>query len=98
MLISYSDRKPLSGADRIASPQAELAEAFTTFFAYAGRYTIMDDRVIHHAEIASVPNWVDTDLVRLIHIETDRITLRTTLLSVGGTIQVSELIWERANE
>ena len=55
LIISYSGRKPLSGADRIASPVAERAEAFTTSFAYAGRYTLTGDKVIHHVEVASVP-------------------------------------------
>lgn len=94
-LISYGGRKPLSGADRIAAPAEERAEAFATFFAYSGRYSLTGDKVVHHVEIASVENWVNTDLVRLIKLEGDRITLRTPPLSVGGTIITSELVWER---
>lgn len=94
-MISYSGRKPLSGADRIASPADERAEAFATFFAYAGRYSLARDQVIHHVEISSVENWVNTDMVRLIRFEGDRIRLRTPPLSVGGTVQTSELVWER---
>lgn len=95
LIISYSGRKPLSGADRIASPVTERAEAFSTSFAYAGRYSVAADKVIHHVEVASVQNWVNTDLVRVLKVEGDRITLQTPPLSVGGVIQTSELVWER---
>jgi hypothetical protein len=94
-MISHSDRQPLSGPDRIAAPADERAEAFATFFAYAGRYSIMGDRVVHHVEIASVQNWVNTDMVRLMKLDNDRITLRTPSISVGATVQTTELIWER---
>ena len=93
-MISNGGRKPLS-ADRIAAPAAERAEAFATFFGYAGRYSFNGDRIVHHVEIASVPNWVNTDLVRVVTVQGDRITLRTPPLSVGGTSQMTELIWER---
>jgi len=95
-IISHSGRKPLSG-DRISSPAAERAEAFATCFAYAGRYSVSGNQVIHHVEISSVQNWVNTDMVRLVTLEGDRITLRTPLLSVGGTMQTTDLIWERVN-
>ena len=94
-IISYSGRKPLSGADRIASPPEERATAFATFFAYAGRYSLTDNRVTHHVEVASVENWVNTDLVRVIEFERDRMTLITPPLSVGGRMQTSKLVWER---
>lgn len=95
LILSYSGRKPLSGADRISSPVAERAEAFSTSFAYAGRYSVTADKVIHHVEVATVQNWVNTDLVRVLRVEDDRLTLQTPPLSVGGVIQTSELVWER---
>jgi len=94
-MISHSGRKPLSGPDRISAPADERAEAFATFFAYSGRYSVTIDQVIHHVEIASMQNWVNTDLIRLMKIEGDKITLHTPPLSVGGTVQTTELIWER---
>lgn len=93
-MISHGGRKPLSG-NRISSPASERAEAFATFFAYAGRYSVSGDKVTHHVEISSVQNWVNTDMVRVVKFEGDRITLRTPPLSVGGTIQTTDLVWER---
>ncbi|MBZ5622032.1 MAG: lipocalin-like domain-containing protein [Acidobacteriia bacterium] len=94
-IISYSGRNRLSGADRIASPPDERATAFATFFAYGGRYTMTGNKITHHVEVASVENWVKTDLVRTIKLEGDRMTLITPPLSVGGRMQTTELVWER---
>jgi hypothetical protein len=57
-MISHSDRKPLTNGDRISASVDERAEAFATSFAYAGRYSLAGDKIIHHIEIASVQNWV----------------------------------------
>jgi hypothetical protein len=94
-MIAYDGRRPLSG-DRVSAPSAERADAYATFFAYAGRYTVNGDRVTHTSKIASVPNWVGTDLVRLTAIHGDRLTLSTPPLSVAGRTQSTELVWERA--
>ncbi len=43
-MISYSGRKPLSAGDLSLAAVEEKAEAFSTFLAYAGRYTLLEDR------------------------------------------------------
>lgn len=92
-LISYGGRKPLSPGATGLEQQAEQAEAFKTFLAYAGRYTVSDDRVIHHIEISSVQNYVGRDLVRSVKLHGDQITLVTPPTLVNGKIQTIELIW-----
>ena len=94
-ILRHGGRKPLTSGDRISASIEERAEAFATLFAYAGSYDVDGDKVIHHVEIASVENWVNTDLIRLIRFDGDRITLTTPPLSVGGKIQTTELVWER---
>ena len=96
-IISHSGRKPLASGDRISASVDERAEAFATSFSYAGRYSLAGDRIIHRVEIASVQNWVDTDLVRLVRVQNNRITLTTPPISVGGQIRTTELVWERIN-
>src|SRR5580704_2715700 len=56
-MISYGGRKRLSSTDSRSAPVEEQAEAFRTFIAYAGRYTLSDDRVIHHVEISVIQDW-----------------------------------------
>jgi Lipocalin-like domain len=94
VMISYSGRKPLP-ADPFLATIEERAEAFTTFFAYAGRYTLTGDKVIHHAEISSEQNFVGTDLVRLIEFQGDRIILVSPPMSINRKTQTFELVWER---
>jgi hypothetical protein len=94
-LISYGGRKPLSFGGGSRSPQEEQAEAFNTFLAYAGRYTLSENKVTHHVEISSIQNYVNKDLVRSIEFEDDRITLVTPPMVVNGKIQTVKLIWQR---
>jgi hypothetical protein len=91
-MISHSARKALfSGGGSLE----EQAEAFKTFFGYAGRYTVSGDKVTHHVEISSIENYVGRDLVRHVKFEDDRITLVTPPTPVNGKTQIFELIWER---
>ena len=93
-VVSYDNRMPLSG-DRGSSSVQERAEAFSTSFGYAGRYTYSGDKVTHHVEAATIENWIDTDLERTVKIESNRVTLRTPMRSLGGKMQSTELVWER---
>jgi hypothetical protein len=87
-LISYGGRKLLSGGGGTVAPLEEQAEAFKTFLAYAGRYSIS-------GEISSIQNYVNRDLVRNVKFQGDRIILVTPPTSVNGKIQTVELIWQR---
>jgi len=91
-VISYGGRKPLSMG---GGKMEEQAEAFKTFLAYAGRYTLSVDKVTHHIDVSSIQNYVDRELVRTIKFEDDRITLITPPTPVNGKIQTVELVWQR---
>ena len=95
MIISYDNRKRLSSDDRLAALVEEKAKAFDTSFGYSGRYTCSNNPVVHHATIASVPNWVGIDMVRIVRSADGRLTLSTPPLLVGGTASTWELTWER---
>ena len=91
-LISYDGRKPLPFG---GGTLAEQAEAFKTFFAYAGQYVRNGDKVTHHIEISSIQNYVGKDLVRSIKFEGDQITLVTPPTLVNGKTQTVALVWQR---
>jgi hypothetical protein len=94
-IISYGGRAPLSSSDSHLASVEEQAEAFRTFVAYGGRFTLSSDKVIHHVEISSIQDWVDTDLIRSIKFEGERIVLTAPPMSVDGKVQTFELIWQR---
>ncbi|MFN6563886.1 MAG: lipocalin-like domain-containing protein [Nostoc sp. ChiSLP01] len=102
VMFSRSDRLPLS--QQIQSPLTpqmqslpveELAQAFTTFNAYAGIYTLSGNTVTHHLEIASIPNRVGTKLVRTFTLNENRVTLLTSPVLSDGVETVFEVVWER---
>lgn len=96
-IISDDGRKPLSVADRVSAPAEERAEAYSTFMAYAGRYTFTCDKVVHHVEVASLQNWVNTDQTRFVTLQGNRIFLRNTPQLRGGVMVTIESVWERLN-
>jgi hypothetical protein len=108
VMFSKGDRPSLSGSPTTpfalgAIPDAELAQAFAGFSAYAGTYTIDGNTVQHHLTTASLPNRVGTTLVRRFSISGDalleppgeRLTLSTPATNTGSGTQHFELVWER---
>jgi Lipocalin-like domain len=95
LIMCDDGRKPLSVVDRVSAPVEERAEAFATFVAYAGRYSVEPGKVIFHIEAASIQNWVNTDLTRSTTFENDRLSLKTMTTVKGGVQQVIETVWER---
>jgi hypothetical protein len=102
VMFSKSDRPPLShevqsplSPELQSLPVEELAQAFTTFNAYAGTYTLSGNTVTHQLEIASIPNRVGTTLVRTFTLSENRVTLSTPPVLSDGVEKVFELVWER---
>src|SRR5580698_1884337 len=52
-MISYGGRKRLSTSDSTSASTEERAEAYSSFLAYAGRFTLRGEQIIHHVEISS---------------------------------------------
>lgn len=94
-IVSYGGRQNLSVSDPAVVPVEEQAEAFQTFVAYAGRYTLNGDNITHHVEIASIQNWAKTDLVRGIRFEGARMVLTAPPTPLRGQLQTFELVWLR---
>ena len=93
-IIADGERKRLSG-DWVSAAPIEHADAFDACLAYTGRYTVSGDQVVHHIEVATVENWVNTEQVRFFELQGDRLTLRTPPLPFRGVRQIFEVVWER---
>ena len=94
-LISYGGRKPLSVGAKPPALLEEQAEAFKTFLAYAGRYRLSGDKVIHSIEISSIQNFVNRELVRSVKFQDNQIVLVTPPTMVNGKMQTIALVWQR---
>jgi len=91
MFVAGGDSRRKSLSSPTPSTE-ERAEAFDTFFAYAGRYTVKGDSVIHHIEVCSVQAFVNTDQVRFVTLQGDRLSMRGGF--VGGSVTYAA-VWER---
>jgi len=89
--VAKTGRKPLSKFS-----VEEKAEAFDTFTAYAGSYTLSGKQAIHHIEVCLAENLVNTHQVRSVKLDGDRLTLRGGFL-LNGVMYAgsSEFVWER---
>jgi len=94
-IISDDGRKPLSIPDRVAAPAEERAQAYSTFMAYAGRYTFTCDKVVHHVEVASLQNWVNTDQTRIVMFKDNHLIVRNTPQLRNGVTVNLESVWDR---
>jgi hypothetical protein len=75
-------------------PDADKAEAFSSYFHYAGRYRVVDGDVIHYVSQSLNPNFPGTEQLR--HAELDGQTL---VLSgkdqVGDVTRFHSLVWHK---
>ncbi len=94
-IISHGGRKPLFAAGPTPPTTEQRADAFSTFVAYAGRFTLKTDEVIHHVDISFIQDWVGTDQIRKIKLEGERLVLSTPPMSTGGKIITIEFIFQR---
>lgn len=93
--ISRRERPPLpADVNYRKIPDAARAEAFSSYFHYAGRYRVVDSDVIHYVSQSLNPNFPGTEQLR--HAEMDGQTL---VLSgkdqVGEVTRFHSLVWHR---
>jgi hypothetical protein len=105
--IMYSDDGYMSvafmGANRpqfasghiLGGTAEEKVAAHDTYQSYCGRYEIQGDRVVHHIEVSSFPNWTGVDQERCFTLEGNRLSPSTPSFLVAGMQQAAHLIWER---
>lgn len=84
-----------AGGDLLSGTPEEEQGAQETFLAYCGPYDFEGDKVIHHIEICSFPNWSGVDQERLVDLGENRLTLSTPPVLMQGKQQTGHLIWER---
>lgn len=94
--VLMGTRRPaLNPPQSVGAPASgHCIESVADFLAYAGRYEIKGDRVLHHVEVCVFTNLVGTTLERQFKIEGDTLTIRTVPPEIWGSSNV--LVWKRA--
>ena len=96
VLIGAADRPRFRG-EWSAIPDAEKAVCLDRMVAYAGRYTVAKDRVLHHVEICWIPNWERRDLVRRVDFPAPNQLLLSTVDDPDGRPRPAQrVLWERS--
>lgn len=73
-------------------PIEQKATAYDRLIAYAGRFTDLGERVVHHVEVCWIPNWEGKDLERLVLPAGEG---RMILRAPAGRSPVQDLLWKR---
>ena len=90
------NRPRFASDDPLVTSEAEVRAAFDGYTAYYGTYSVNPDEqtIVHHIEVALLPNWVGTDQLRHFEFDGKYLTLKGDLL-LGGIQGVVSLVWER---
>lgn len=91
-------RKPFSSRDPREVTDSEYRDAFQTYTAYFGTYTIDAGAgtVTHHVLGATVPNWPGNDQLRYFELTGDTLILRTPpMRGNDGEKSVHTLVWQK---
>jgi len=83
--------------DEDAPTDLERARSAAGYGAYAGRYTVHEEEgfVLHHVEVALIPNRVGRDLKRFFSFSGDLLTLRPPVALQDGVEVQRSLLWRR---
>jgi hypothetical protein len=91
--------RPPFGTGGFHQGSAEQREAAAlTYVSYGGTFDVEGDRVLHHVAYALFPDWIGTDLVRVVSWDDDQLVLTAVpeTTSSGKTV-VNRLFWRRAS-
>lgn len=88
-------RPPFGMGFRPGQGLPEKASAFDSYLSYAGRYDFLGDRVLHHIEVALIPDWPGRTLERLVDLQGPRLTLISPPSGRAGQRMTTRITWER---
>ena len=91
-----ADRPALTHDDWVSASASEIDLAARHYFAYSGFYEIDGQAVVYRVDVSLMPNWIGKTERRFWSISGDTLTVTTPELLVGGKMQVSTLVWQRA--
>jgi len=92
------NRPHFASPDMLGGTAEEIEVAYKGYLAYWANYTVDEEKAMmsYTVEACLFPNWVGHHQERFYSFEENRLTLKTTPLSIAGKENVvGELVWER---
>ncbi len=97
--LSRADRAPLSVGSLEWAHRAHAAAraaAFDGYLAYAGRWRVEGDEVVHSVELSLVPDAVGAEQRRRVTFDGEELELSYSLTARSGVVRRYRLRWRRA--
>lgn len=94
-ILMVRDRPNFPEGDILAASDDDRVAAFATSSAYAGKWEIIGDQIIHHLEATTYPNWTDTDQPRDFDLTETTFTLYPPRMLMQGKIRRGRVYFER---
>lgn len=91
-------RPALKHDDWVSATPDEIDLAARHYFAYAGSYEIDGGEIVYHLDVSLMPNWIGKTERRFWSVTGDTLTITTLPLLVGGKMQISTLVYQRAEK
>ena len=95
--LMRANRPAFVTGEALTASDAEKVAAWNSFYAYAGRFELEGESVIHHVYASLYPNWVGQDQPRTIRFEGPNLLLTTSPQNTRRGIQRSTIWWRRPN-
>jgi hypothetical protein len=93
-----ADRTNYASSDLREGTVEEKLAAAETYVSYCGSFELQGDVVVHHVEVAFLPNRVGTSQERTFKVSGDTLRLSTPPMLIAGVEQTGHLVWKRAKE
>ncbi len=95
-IMNSDETRPARKGDG-AMTEKEQAQAYSSYTAYYGRYTIdeNDQSVVHHVEGSVNPRNIGNAMKRFVEVSQDRLSLNTFAKGQDGKERVTLRMWER---
>ena len=96
-IIARADRADFTTGGQWNASDAEKAGAYSSMLAYAGRYRIEGDTVVHEVRTSLFPNWKNGEQRRQVRFEgPDRLFIEARLEQGTPEARTAQLAWTRA--
>lgn len=94
-VIAAGDRSEFAGNAQWQASESERAQAYSSFLAYAGTYTVEGDVVTHHVVTSLFPNWVGRAQRRAAEVSGSRLMLTGRLEEATPEARTVRMSFER---
>lgn len=95
-MIANADQPQFTSGGQWNASEAERARAYSSMLAYAGKWRIEGNTVVHAVEQSLFPNWKGGDQRREVRLDGDTLYIEAKLEQGTPEARTAQLKWQRA--